>query len=93
MCIYNGPLNTVGIGNPVPFGSAANMGFGSGDRFDFGPGWGNKKNYNKSKKAYQQYKPYMKQPAPSFPGVGKPLPLLVMSSNHKSVKRKPRKRK
>lgn len=31
MCVYNTPMNTVGIGDPVPFG--ANGSYGSGDLF------------------------------------------------------------
>lgn len=94
MCIYNGPLNTFGVGDPVPYGSAATFGIGSGDRFDFGPGWGKKKNFNKSTPAYQQYKPFMKKPAQMLPAcqMCAPRPLLVMAkgtnNNRKSTKRK-----
>lgn len=34
MCTYNTPFNTVGVGDPVPYGTNS---LGSGDRFDLGP--------------------------------------------------------
>lgn len=107
MCIYNGPMCTLGIGDPVPFGVNS---FGSGDRFDFGPG--NRRGgcgrgkMMKPRRAYQQYRPFMPPPPPPFPGmrgIGGPLPLLVMagstgsrkrkSTKHKSTKSKTRSRK
>lgn len=93
MCIYNGPFNTVGIGNPVPFGNPATMGYGSGDRFDFGPGnsRGHGGKMMKPRRAYQQYKPFMPSPPPPFPGIrglGGPMPLLVMAGSTGTRKRK-----
>ena len=33
--VYNTPMNTLGVGDPVPFGINS---YGSGDRFDMTPG-------------------------------------------------------
>lgn len=33
--VYNTPMNTIGVGDPVPFGINS---YGSGDRFDTTPG-------------------------------------------------------
>lgn len=98
MCIYNGPFNTMGIGDPVPYGSASNMGFGSGDRFDFGPGWGRKKNFgSRATPAYRQYRPAMamKMPPPMMPlgHWGAPRPLLVMAGGIPGLTTTTRKRK
>lgn len=63
--VYNTPMNTIGIGDPVP----ASMGtFGSGDRFDGGIG---KKSKNKNKKIYS--KPPVQY---SFKGIQQ-MPLIV----------------
>ena len=95
MCIYNGPMCTLGIGDPVPFGINS---FGSGDRFDMGPGQrrGGHGKMMKPRRAYQQYKPFMPAPPPPFPGIrglGGPLPLLVMAGSNGTRKRKSTKRK
>ena len=61
MCgvVYNTPMNTVGVGDPVPFGMNS---LGSGDRFDNGF----------AKKKQTRYMPYYKKPAQMpFNNVGK----------------------
>ena len=84
MCdvVYNTPLNTVGVGDPVPYGMNS---LGSGDRFDMGPK--RKVKLRKKGKSFSQYnynpsnatfgKPAVKKAAPSFIKGIKPLPLLV----------------
>lgn len=63
--VYNTPMNTIGIGDPVPAGMGI---FGSGDRFDGGIG---KKSKNKNKKIYS------KPPGQhSFNGIQQ-MPLIV----------------
>ena len=82
MCVvYNTPMNTVGVGDPMPFGGIA--GLGSGDRFDGGF----------SKKAYKQYKPYMKKPAQMPFNFSQPLPLLVMTKQKPKIKTKTKNKK
>lgn len=71
--VYNTPMNTIGIGDPVPFGINS---FGSGDRFDTTPG-SNRKSKNKNKKIYS--KPPVKHP---FNGIQQ-MPLIVMSNKSK----------
>ena len=50
MCIYNTPFNTVGVGDPVPYGMNS---LGSGDRFDLGPKF--KLGYSSRGRSYSQY--------------------------------------
>ncbi len=80
---YNTAFNTVGVGDPVPYGLNS---FGSGDRFDLGPNFNNKK---KKGKSYSQYNynpskstmmPFMKKSA--YSGIEQ-RPLLVYSKNKK----------
>ena len=47
--VYNTPMNTIGVGDPVPFGINS---YGSGDRFDTTPG---SKSKNKNKKILLAY--------------------------------------
>jgi len=69
MCniVYNTPFNTVGIGDPVPYGMNS---FGSGDRFDMGPNFKQKLPKGKS---YSQYN--YKPSKATFKGP-KPMPIL-----------------
>ena len=46
--VYNTPMNTLGVGDPVPFGINS---YGYGDRFDTTPG---SKSKNKNKKIYSK---------------------------------------
>lgn len=50
MCTYNTPFNTVGVGDPVPYGMNS---FGSGDRFDMGPKF--KGGFSSRGRSYSQY--------------------------------------
>lgn len=71
--VYNTPMNTVGIGDPVPFGIGT---YGSGDRFDTTPD-SKSKVKNKNKKIYS--KPPVQHP---FNGIQQ-MPLIVMSNKNK----------
>lgn len=50
MCTYNTPFNTIGVGDPVPYGMNS---LGSGDRFDLGPKF--KSEYSSRGRSYSQY--------------------------------------
>ena len=69
--VYNTPMNTIGVGDPVPFGINS---YGSGDRFDTTPG---SKSKNKNKKIYS--KPPVQH---GFNGI-KQMPLIVMSNKNR----------
>lgn len=72
--VYNTPMNTIGVGDPVPFGINS---YGSGDRFDTTPG---SKSKNKNKKIYS--KPPVQH---GFNGI-KQMPLIVMSNKIKEIR-------
>lgn len=71
MCTYNTPFNTVGIGDPVPYGMNS---LGSGDRFDLGPKFKQKLPKGRSfsqynyKPARMTFKPPKPMRMPGFPG-------------------------
>lgn len=50
MCVYNTAFNTLGVGDPVPYGMNS---FGSGDRFDLGPKF--KSGFTSRGRSYSQY--------------------------------------
>ena len=76
MCVYNNCFNTVGVGDPVPYGMNS---LGSGDRFDLGPFKKPfKKQGIKTIKAYSQYKPAkQKTNYKTNHNIMKPQPILV----------------
>ena len=70
--VYNTPMNTLGVGDPVPFGVTE---CGSGDIFGYGPA--KPKKFGKGKKGHVMGMA-TKQPAPMFGDYGmKPRPLFV----------------
>ena len=85
MCevVYNTPCNTIGVGDPVPYGMNS---LGSGDRFDLGPK--RKIKIKRKAKSFSQYnynpakstfgKPFVKSAFPKSFGI-KQLPLIVKS--------------
>lgn len=80
MCgvVYNTPMNTIGVGDPVPFGTNS---YGSGDLFgSIFPGMPKAPKRSKGVKGPKMPKiPYMKKST----NYGQQMPLIVMAKRNK----------
>lgn len=77
--VYNTPMNTMGIGDPVPFGPGH---FGSGDRFD---------GFCKPHRGVNKHggmQPFHKPAPPQSFGGFQPMPLIVMSTDNPTTRKK-----